>query len=221
MARLHRRYRKTKKLRKNPDGGGSSSAGVMIADVAEFVIPGFAGFAATRFGTRIASTQIAKWKPQYAKHAGAAASVSAFLAAWLLAHRWKWLAKYQHPIVVGSAIAAIQSIIQLYIPRLGWMIADATPDIAASNSNADLLASAGGAQLPPGVQPLDEDPSLYVYNDAYDAGRYSTSSAAPATGNNTRTAAAQQSGQTDDDLLSDLNLNDNQSVAATGGIFGS
>jgi hypothetical protein len=170
MGRLHRRYRKR---RKNPEGGSPRANPPLIQELGEFIAPGFVGFAATRFGTRIAATQIAKRKPGWAKHAGAVASISAFLAAWLLAHRVKALAKYQMPIAVGAGLAALQSIIQLYIPKLGWIVADASPEMQA------MPIATAPAQLPAGLQYVDEDPAHYTYNDAYDAGRYNTG-AAPA-----------------------------------------
>lgn len=201
MARLNRRYRKRK--RRNPDeGGGSRSSGPpLIAEVGEFVLPGFAGFAATRFGTRIAAQQIGKRYPNtsWGKHAGAVASVGAFLAAWLLAHKWKWLEKYQMPVTVGAALAAIQSIIQLYVPKLGWMIADASPELAAGTDQSQLQTGGGGtsAGLPAGMTPVDDDPNLYVYNDSYDAGSY----AQPATGSQ---QAAAPSSSTNQDNYDDL-----------------
>lgn len=160
MARIHRRYKKSKK---NPSSSPSKNP-TAVMDLVEFVGPGFAAFAATRFGTRIAAQVVAKHKPSLGKHAGALTSVGAFFAAWLLAHRLKWLHKYHTPIVVGAAIAALQSLIQIYIPRLGWMVADATPELAAA----------------PGVAPADvtvlegEDPEAYVYDDRYDPGVHGT-----------------------------------------------
>lgn len=179
MARLHRRYGKRKK--RNPSSDGPKRNPPLITDIAEFAVPGFVAFAATRFGTRVAATQIAKRKPSWGKHAGALASVGAFLAAWLLAHRWKWLAKYHTPVAVGSAIAAAQSLIQLYIPKLGWIVADATPELGSARPQQ--LQQGGGTTggLPAGLSYVDENPGDYTYNDSYDAGVESTTtSAAPA-----------------------------------------
>lgn len=162
MARVQRRYRKKKKNPSSPAPRGNPTAAV---DILESAAPAFAAFAATRFGTRIASQVVAKHKPSLGKHAGALASVGAFFAAWLLAHRVKWLHKHHTPIVVGSAIAALQSLIQIYIPRLGWMVSDATPELAAGQTQQQQLSG-------PDVEVLDEDPSMYTYNDAYDSGRY-------------------------------------------------
>lgn len=211
MARLNRRYRKRKK---NPSGeGGHRSNPPLMSEIGEFVIPGFAGFAVTRFGTRIAATQVSqRWgNTTWGKHAGAVASVSAFLAAWFLAHRWKWLAKYQTPLVVGSAIAALQSIIQLYIPQLGWTIADATPDLLNDSTTAvDQIAQ--NTALPPGMVAVDDDPNLYVYNNAYDGGTYG----AGASGKVPPTATRQEA----EDDFDDLAIDSANESAQNMGIFG-
>ena len=73
----------------------------------------FGAFAVTRAATRIAATESPTGPVVGNSRAGV--SIGAFLAAWLLAHKVKWLEKYHTPIVVGSAIAALQSLIQPYI----------------------------------------------------------------------------------------------------------
>jgi hypothetical protein len=170
-SRLHKRYTK------NPCGGGVlKSNPPLFTELLEFVGPGFAAFAATRFGTRIATTQVAKLKPNMGKHAGAGISVAAFLAAWFLGHKVKFLEKYHTPITVGAAIAALQSLIQLYIPKLGWMVADASPELDAA---AIAAATPQLAAVNPNLQQIDDDPNEYTYNDSYDAGRYSKPTRAP------------------------------------------
>lgn len=163
-SRMHKRYAR---LRRNP-GTAPKSNPPLFSELAEFVVPGFASFAGSRLATRIAATQVAKIRPNLSKHAAAGIAVGAFFAAWLLAHRWKWLSKYQTPVTVGAAIAALQSLIQLYVPRLGWMVSDASPELAAAPTQADQqLAVATQHRL----RPVDDDPDDYVYNDMYDAGR--------------------------------------------------
>jgi len=162
-SRLHRRYVK-KTFKANPP---------LLSDLVEFVVPGFGGFAATRFVTRVAMTQVAQRAPSWGKHAGAVASVGSFLAAWFLAHKWRLLEKWHTPIVVGSAIAAGQSLLQIYAPNLlGWIVSDATPELAAGAAQSALTAPDQQlAQLH--LQPTNEDPNEFTYNDSYDAGRYS------------------------------------------------
>lgn len=196
--RLHKRYGR----KRTNEGGGFRSNPPLLTDMAEFIGPGFASFAATRFLTRIAAVQLARKKPSWGRHAGAITSVASFAAAWFGAHRVKVLEKYHTPIVVGSAIAALQSLIQLYVPKLGWMIADASPQLAE-----ELQLTAPAAQtlnLPPGVELLDEDPNLYSYNDSFDNG-----SSTPKT-----------QAQRDDELLSDLNLDDSADLELNLGSLG-
>jgi hypothetical protein len=159
--------------------------------------PGFAGFAATRLMTRIAATQVAKYRPELAKHAGAVASIGSFIAAYFLAHRVKWLAKYQQPIVVGAAIAAIQSLIQLYIPKLGWMVSDATPEIDTSTQPQMITAPNGQQVNPADLIATSDDPNAYTYNDSYDAGRMSHNGSGP---------GGPAGGSQEEDLLADLDL---------------
>lgn len=211
MGRLHRRYKKSKH-KKNPSSGPRANP-PLLRELAEFAGPGFAAFAATRFGTRVIAMQVAKRKPTWGKHAGALASVGAFLAAWLLAHRIKWLAKYQTPIAVGAAIAAAQSLVQLYIPRLGWIVADATPEIASAGAQQMRAGAAMGA-LPADMEYVDEDPELYVYDDRYDAGTHTTKTQEAAQAKQYR---APSSAASADDLI-DLEMEGDESQPA--GIFG-
>ncbi len=195
--RLHKRYGR----KRNGDGGGFKSNPPLLTDLAEFVGPGFAAFAATRFVTRVAAVQLAKKKPSWGKHAGAVASVASFLAAWFGAHRIKFTEKYHTPIVVGSAIAMFQSLIQLYIPKLGWMLADASPEIAELKVGGTVQR----AQLPADLEYVDdEDPNAYTYNDSYDPGRYAKNG----TGAGTTAAPSSAANKVaaEEDMLADLGL---------------
>jgi len=205
MGRIHRRYKK------NPGASAPKANPPLVSEIGEFIIPGFAGFASTRLLTRIAATQVAKYKPELANHAGALTSVAAFLAAWFLAHRLKWTAQYQQPLVVGAGLALIQSLLQLYFPKLGWIVSDATPEIADASTAAataaqpQLLTTPNGVQYrAQDVQPIHADPNEFTYDDSYDAGRMSRE---PAAGS-----------QSDADALADLELDDSMPQAA--GIFG-
>ena len=39
-------------------------------------------------------------------------------------HKWKTFAKYHTPVVVGATIAAIQGLVQTYLPQWGWVLND-------------------------------------------------------------------------------------------------
>jgi hypothetical protein len=183
------------KFRKSHAERPAKSNPPLGTDLLEYIGPGFAAFAATRFLTRVVSTQIAKRWPRYAVHAGAVASVGTFGAAWFGAHRVSSLERYHHPIVVGAGIAALQSLIQLYLPALGWIVADASPQIAettgAQQQQQVAQQQATGA-LPSGWREVDAD-AWFRYNDAHDSARQ-----APAAPN---APAAEPGGDAIDDLI--------------------
>lgn len=215
MARKRRLHKRYGKARRNPEPSRSRPNPPLWTELAEFVGPGFAGFAASRMITRMAMVQIAQRKPAWAKHAGAIASVGTFAAAWYGVNRVKFLEKYHTPIVVGSAIAAMQSIIQLYIPKLGWLLSDASADVAADASTAQLQANTASQLAAAKLQPINEDPGWYEYDDKYDAGRYSKESGARAPA----PSAGTPQKQAEEDLLADLQLDDSGGVNM--GIFSS
>jgi hypothetical protein len=206
-SRLHKRYVK------NPGTEPKRSNPPLFTDLLEFVGPGFAAFAAARFGTRIATTQVAKLRPSLSKHAGAGISVAAFLAAWFLAHKVKFLAKYHTPITVGAAIAALQSLIQLYLPALGWMVSDATPELDSNATAAATLAPQSVAHTQ--LQPMDVDPNEYTYDDSYDAGRYSSPGKPPPGQSPPIIATGRAAGVPDD--LADMSIDD--AIGANLGVF--
>ncbi len=204
MARIHKRYKHRRARRTTGDPAPRRNPPLMT-DLVEWVGPGFASFAVTRFATRVAATQIEAKKPSWGKHVGAGVSIGAFLAAWFLAHRVKWLAKYHTPITVGAAIAALQSLIQLYIPKLGWMVSDAAPELAQ-------VSVATGALSAPrmDLMPVNDDPNEYTYNDSFDAGRYNKTGMAPPPQNGAGPPA---------DDLSDLAIDDAIGQSQNLGVF--
>lgn len=159
----------------------------LLTDLAEFALPGFGGFTATKFVANLASSQIAKRFPAQAKHAGAISSVGAFLAAWYLGHKVKFLARWHTPIVVGSAIATLQNLVQIYAPgKLSWLLGDPKQAAAATVMQTQAVQQQIAAQqaqqdeLPDHLEEVTDDPRFYTFNDAYDAGRYKGSrTAAP------------------------------------------
>lgn len=209
---------KRRHAKKNPGESKPKRNPPLGTDIVEYIVPGFAAFAGTRFLTRVASTQIAKRWPKYAKHAGALASVGAGVAAWFGAHRIKFLEPYHHAIVVGSAIATAQSLIQLYVPMLGWIVSDASPELGAAavagGGTASSLVSAAPPELPPVPAGFRETSASewYTYNDAFDAGAYGNKGnpTSQATGQAQQNAdqMMQEQGQEISDLLdnSDLGL---------------
>jgi hypothetical protein len=210
-SKLIRRYKRRKK-KSNPEGGGSSGYRgnpAAIAEIVEYLVPGFAGFAAARFVTYVSTTQVEKLKPTWGKAAGAAAAIAGFAAAWLGVHRVKALEKYHLAITVGAGIAAVQSLIQLYVPILGWMVADPTQQLASGSTtvsipNANVPVPTPTAGLPPGFEPVD-DQNNWVYNDAYSSGRMDAQQRAA---DQAGQAAQAQSNQDSVDVDADMDFDD-------------
>ncbi len=186
-----RRYRST-------DSGGSTSFRhnpPVAADLWNFVLPGFGGYAVSRVASRAVAIQVGKLKPSLGKHAGVIASLATFAAGWFLIHRWKPLAKYHTPLVVGAGIASLQTLVQSYLPMVGWVM-DAPPSPMATI----LTAPAAAAGL------TDDGNDYFSYNDAFDAGVYRGQPSAGADVPGSPQAAARSAQATDtlDDVMADL-----------------
>lgn len=203
--RMHRRYKR------NRSESAPRSNPPLAMEIVEYLAPGFGGFAATRVLTRLAAVQIARWKPSWGKHAGVLASAVAFGAAWWGAHRVKLLEKYATPITVGAGIAALQSVFQLWLPKIGWLIGDPLPALAAGTSSSNLAIEAPSiAQMTAGMTEV-ADPSSFTMDESYEAESYAQT-AKPA--GPPRTEAAKKA-KAEEDLLVDLNLDEGMG----GGIF--
>jgi hypothetical protein len=105
----------------------------VTSDLLNVVLPGFGAYAASRTVSRVAFSLVQKRWPKLGKHAHALAGVASFGGVWLLAHRFKRLAKYHDGIVVGSGIAALHGLAQAYLPaKYRWLLTDPKPeDVAA------------------------------------------------------------------------------------------
>jgi hypothetical protein len=95
-----------------------------LTDLAEFIAPGFVGYAGTRFTSRAVHSVVIKRWPKLAKHASVLSTFGAAGLAYILVHRVKKIEKYHTPVVVGAGIAAIQTLVQAYLPKYGWLVSD-------------------------------------------------------------------------------------------------
>ena len=93
-------------------------------DFINTLLPGFGAYATTRLISRIVWVIANKRLPRVAKHASAASTILTFVGVWLLGHRVKRLARYHDPLIIGSGIAALQTMARTYIPRYGWIVSD-------------------------------------------------------------------------------------------------
>jgi hypothetical protein len=135
-----------------------------LQDVLEFVVPGFAGYAGTRMVSRIVHGMVIKRYPKFAKHASVLSTAIAATGAWFLAHRIDKVKQYHTPIVVGAGIATIQTVVQAYLPKYGWMVSDhnlaaqtpaqaALPPAPRSSNGAPASAPVYNSQTNPGELP--------------------------------------------------------------------
>lgn len=111
---------------KKKDSGESSAKAnpPPLTDFVEFIAPGFAGYAGTRFASRAIHTMVLKRWPKLARHASVISTFGAAGLAWLLVHRVKKISRYHTPVVVGAGIAALQTATQAYLPKYGWLVSD-------------------------------------------------------------------------------------------------
>ncbi len=210
MSKLKRRRRRAKSNpspapRRNP-------ASSTLADVGT----GFGAFAASRLLTRMATMATSSRKPSWARHAGAAAALATFFAAYFGAGRVKALQRFQTPILLGAGVAALQTVVQTYLTSLSWLVSEVP---------ARELAGAQAAQGFGDAGVLPADPNWYTTNDAFDGGRWrevlpgELETAAPlprrTSAPPTPAAAAQV-----DDLMADLEADAMKSWSFGGGASG-
>lgn len=162
MSHLARRLRNKRARKSSPRHNPP-----LFMDMIEQALPAGGGFIATRAAAKFAIAGVEKRWPTKSKHVGAAISVAAFVAAWFLGHKVKFLQKYHVPITAGSFIAAALNLIQIYTPKIGWLFGDPTMATAGGIAGATMTQNA----LPDNLEAIDDDPSLYTWNDSYDAGR--------------------------------------------------
>lgn len=217
--KIVKRYKRS--FRRNPDEAPlttQSAEAFMASDLLELVVPGGAAFIATRFATRMATTAIAKKWPKVAKHAGALASVGSFAAAWLVGHKLDLTRRYQEPIIIGAGVAAIQTLLQTYVPNLGWMVSDASADVPAARQVQQQQVQQQVAQrsIDPNFEDLD-DGGWFSYNDGHSPGRYTNGGAHPPQ----QTVQPVDNGVdiSDDDQSVFDALEDNGDMQSAGGVF--
>lgn len=131
-------------------------------DFMNLIAPAFVAYAGTRFLARIVHSLASKRFPRAGKHIAALSSVAAFAGSWTLIHRFEKTSKYHDGAVIGSAIAAGQTILQTYIPKYGWMVGDLESAKPATPAPAQVNAPQSAGALPP--------PSGDEHGDDFDGG---------------------------------------------------
>lgn len=172
----YRRSAKIVKARRNPSSTWMSGfPAVDWVETGKLVGVGFGAFAVGRLATRIVAVQVAKRKPTWGKHAGVLANAATFAAALFLSRKWSKSRPYEMPLVIGSGLSFLQTFVQTYFPKLGWMVSDATADEIAQASGQQQVQPATTGYLPDDDGDVEDDESWSSYNDAYDQGRHARS----------------------------------------------
>lgn len=96
-------------------------------DITHVLLPGFGAYAVTRFLSRVVYSMVQKRSPKFGKHAGALAAMAGFGSAWFFAHKIKKIQPYHDGIIIGSGIAALQTLVRTYTPKYGWIVSDYKP----------------------------------------------------------------------------------------------
>jgi len=114
--------------RKNP----ASQAMDMATGMAMMVGPGIGGYAVTRLGGKFGRVLLGQRLAggRFARHFGPLGSLATLIGLWYAANKWEKARKYQEPILIGSAIALFQSLLQTYLPGLVGLI-DGQPVMTA------------------------------------------------------------------------------------------
>lgn len=117
-------------------------------DITHVLLPGFGAYAVTRFLSRVVYSMVQKRSPKLGKHAGALAALAGFGGAWFFAHKIKKIEDYHDGIIIGSGIAALQTIVRTYTPKYGWIVSDYKPgDVDAPPKAAQIAAANKAAEL--------------------------------------------------------------------------
>jgi hypothetical protein len=152
---------KKKRTRKNTEIVSAKDNPPPMQDLVEFVVPGFAGYAGTRMVSRIVHGVVIKKWPKLAKHASVLSTLATAGGAMVAVHRIDRIKQYHTPVVVGASIAAIQTVVQAYLPKYGWMVSDhnlaaQTPEQAARPPATQIARGAptNSGALPPPIRSL-------------------------------------------------------------------
>ena len=115
----YKKRRKTKK--KNPE---TSEA----VELATNIGAGFAGYAATRLISRMAYVQALKKYPKASKHIHVAATAVGAAGVYFGSKHWDKVDEYHEAAALGAGVAILQTAMQTYLPQIGWVVADVSPE---------------------------------------------------------------------------------------------
>lgn len=192
----------------------------MLVDLTNVLLPGFGAYTATRALSRIVYALVSRRSERWSKHAHAAAGLVTFAGAWFLGHRWEKIAPYHDGILIGSGIAAMQGVVQTYLPeKYRWVLADPQ---ASDYSGARIIPPAPASAANDTMHTMadsDDDDILRDYDERIDrmqeqATRRRANAAPRAAAR--PLAPPENEGDDPDALLSDLDLDADEDFGSLG-----
>jgi hypothetical protein len=120
--------RKVKRLL-NPDGEPTKVAvkAAKLDPLTDLLVhtaaPAAGSYALNRLVTRIVTNiLLAKIKSNLVKHTPPITSAATGVGLYFLTSKVKRLQRYHEPVIIGSVIALLQSVIQTWVPQLWWLV---------------------------------------------------------------------------------------------------
>lgn len=131
-----------------------------LADFGVRAGAGFAGYAANRFLSRAVYTMMLKKFPGVSKHVAVASSLGGAFGVGILGEKWDRISEYKDEVMLGAAIAAIQTTAQAYLPpRFNWLISDHFDGTYAAQGKGKKEATGLTADSLAGILPPLDNPS--------------------------------------------------------------
>jgi len=155
------KYRSKRRKNVSDEVAGEAKA------VATSIAAGFAGYAATRLISRVAYSQAVKKWPKASKHIHFASSAITGLGIFFGSKYSKKTKDYQEELIIGSGIAILQSALQTYMPKFGWVVSDVDPSQYGVKNKKQLPAANIMSILPADAEPQAELPAAGFDLDAF------------------------------------------------------
>jgi hypothetical protein len=153
-----RKKRKSRPIKKNPASTGlaASSSNFLSqtwSELANVAVPGVIAYGLGRTAGRIGYKLGKRKSLAVAKHTGPLASVAFAVGSSVAVSKIQYLSKWDMPIVTGAWIAALQSVVQTYMPMYGWILNDwhmddVLPMATAEDGEADPRVASRRAATP-------------------------------------------------------------------------
>lgn len=128
-----------------------------LKELGEFALAGFAGYAGGRLISRVTYVQASKKWPKAARHLSVGSGLVSVAGAYYLLGKVKKAEPYVVPIAVGAAIAALQTVVQTYVPKFGWIVSDYQPLVGSASTGAQAAAQLDTRMPATPVEVSDDD----------------------------------------------------------------